>query len=164
MHQAILEFAQAVPFEGSVLDVGALDVNGALSSVIPVTLRVDMRLGPGVDEAVSAEGLIERFGRESWDNVASADMLEHAKDWRACMENMWGVLKPGGILLLTMASIQKGRHAYPDDYWRFTLQQFLSLFGDNEVLSVLHHRISIGAIVRKSAPLTLKAEPMAVPP
>ena len=163
MHSAILEFAQTVPMTGTILEVGSLNVNGSLREVLPITLGVDMRPGPGVDEVCTAEALPERFGADSWDNVASADMLEHAEDWRGAMRGMWDVLRPGGVLLLTMASVRKGRHAYPDDYWRFELPDFLALFGDNEVIGLFEHRVSIGVAVIKSAPLNLTIEPLKVP-
>lgn len=159
----IRDFAKKHEFKGTILDVGALDVNGSLSQALPVTLRVDMRPGKGVDEVVNACDLLERFGPESWDNVVSAEMLEHAQDWRGAMINMWGVLRPGGAMLLTMASIRKGRHAYPDDYWRFPLDRFMKLFGSNEIIAKMDHKITIGAIVRKSGPLTLDIDPDRVP-
>lgn len=164
MHQAILDFARRHTFTGTVLEVGSLNVNGSLRSVIPVTLGVDMRPGPDVDEVVNACDLVKRFGPESWDNVVSAEMLEHAEDWRGALNSMWDVLKPGGKLLLTMASIHKGRHAYPDDYWRFrNVWDFLRLFHDNHCEGYFEHRVSIGACVAKSGPLRLDIEPYRVP-
>ena len=167
MHRAILDFARRCYtdhlIEGRVIDVGALDVNGALSQVIPIDLRVDMQEGKGVDLVMPAEKLIDHFGHESWDHVVSADMLEHAENWRAVMRSMWGLIKPGGTLLLTMASIHKGRHAYPDDYWRFPMVDFLRLFGENQILATMSHRISIGAFVRKTHPLNLDIDPVEVP-
>jgi SAM-dependent methyltransferase len=161
----ILEFAKRFKdqISGSVLDVGSFNVNGSLKSVLPVTFGIDMRKGPGVDEVLDVCGLVERFGPESFDHVVSADALEHIEHWRTAMEQMWAVLKPGGLLLLTMASPSKGRHAYPDDYWRMPIPMFLAMFGKNEVLGSFDKPVSMGAVVRKSGPLMLDFEPNKVP-
>lgn len=163
MHPDILRFARRHQPTGACIDVGAYNVNGALSDVWPITLRVDMRAGPGVDRVLDAGALVETFGPESWDNVASAEMLEHAEDWRGALGNMWAILKPGGLLLLTMASRKKGRHAYPDDYWRFDFADFLRLFAANQIIDSFDGVVSIGALVRKSGPLDLTCNPHAVP-
>lgn len=150
-------------FQGRVLDVGSYDVNGSLREVLPVTVGVDMRKGPGVDEVCNATALTAHFGPESFDCVVSSEALEHMEHWDLSMRNMWDVLKPGGVFLLTMASTGKGRHAYPDDYWRFPMKKFLALFGENQIIDSFEDRISIGLITRKTHPLDLSIVPMAVP-
>lgn len=161
MHADILAFAKrfAGRISGQVLDVGSLDVNGSLSSVLPITLGTDMRAGKGVDQVVDACDLLFTFGPNSFDHVCSADALEHIQFWREAMANMWAVLKPGGLLLLTMANPSKGRHNYPSDYWRMPMPMFLAMFGANEVLGKFESGPSMGAAVVKSGPLFLDFEP-----
>lgn len=165
MHSVILAFARKhkAKLTGRVLDVGSYNVNGQLRDVVPITIGVDMSEGPGVDQVCNASDLLETFGPESFDNVCSADALEHIEDWRAAMANMWAVLKPGGHLLLTMANTRKGRHNYPNDYWRFPMSDFAALFGANKVLDTFLDGPSQGAIVVKSAQLDLSIEPIKVP-
>lgn len=164
MHAVILAFAKkhAHRITGRVLDVGSYNINGELRVVLPVTIGVDMTAGPGVDQVVNASDLLATFGPESFDSVCSADALEHIEDWRAAMVNMWGVLKPGGHLLLTMANMKKGRHNYPNDFWRFPLADFLKLFGANEVIDSFETVPSMGAVVVKSGDIDLSIEPVAV--
>lgn len=163
MHQVILDFARKhkARFSGSILEVGSLNVNGTLRDVIPVTVGLDMRPGPGVDVVADVSNMA--FGPESFDHVVSSDALEHIEHWRLAMDAMWNVLKPGGCLLLTMANPRKGRHAYPDDYWRMPMPMFLGMFGDNEVLGSFEGGPSMGAVVVKSCPLCLDFEPLKVP-
>lgn len=162
MHGVIKDFAKRFEFTGTILEVGALDENGSLSQVLSISLRTDMRDGKGVDEVIDACDLLDRFGPEAWDNVVSAEMLEHAERWDDALRNMWGVLKPGGKLLLTMARESKGYHGYPADYWRFPMADFLRLFGNNEVLGSFDSHPSIGACVVKSGPLDLSIRPRLV--
>lgn len=161
MHADILAFAEkyAGRINGRVLDVGSLNVNGALSSVLSITIGTDMRAGNGVDQVVNASDLLATFGPESFDHVCSADALEHIEQWREAMENMWAVLKPDGVLLLTMANPRKGRHNYPSDYWRMPMRMFLAMFGANAVLGKFESGPSMGVAVVKSGPLMLDFEP-----
>lgn len=148
---------------GTVLEVGSFNVNGALRDTLDVTVGIDMREGPGVDVVVSACSLVAEFGLESFNCVVSADALEHIEDWKLAMEQMWAVLKPNGVLLLTMANPDKGRHAYPDDYWRFPMADFKRLFGENEIVGEFYGGPSMGCCVIKTLPLFLDVTPIKVP-
>src|SRR3972149_7953176 len=81
----------------TVLEVGALDVNGSLRppslSLGPaVYTGVDMQGGPGVDVICRVERLTGRFGRASMDVVVSTEMLEHVEDWEGAVGDPRGVL------------------------------------------------------------------------
>lgn len=165
MNGSVERFAKkyASMFSGQVLDVGSFNVNGALRDYLPVTVGVDMREGPGVDRVCNSNALLDTFGAEYFDAVVSADCLEHTEDWRAALRNMWAVLKPDGILMLTMANPKKGRHGYPNDYWRWPLDRFKLLFGQNAILGSFLEGPSMGVILRKEHPLDLTHEPDKVP-
>jgi SAM-dependent methyltransferase len=112
--------------DARVLEVGSYNVNGSvrpyIESLAPARyLGSDMRSGPGVDYVVDCEQ-IESISNFPWDIVISAEMLEHAKNWRLCMRRMESVLRPAGLLLLTTRSPGFPLHAYPHDYWRFTVR------------------------------------------
>src|SRR5678815_2997874 len=115
---------------GSVLEVGSRDVNGCVRDLVPHAIGTDMESGRNVDVVCRAEKLLEHFGEERFDAVMSFDAFEHIEDWRGNVTAMWGVLKPGGWLVITMASPQKGRHGYPDDYWRCNWEHVLAIFQD----------------------------------
>jgi predicted SAM-dependent methyltransferase len=145
---------------GRVLEVGSYNVNGTVRDVLPITLGVDMTEGPGVDEAVNVGDLITRFGNESFDSVVSCDALEHMEHWDSSLMNMWGVLKTGGWMCLTMAALTKGYHGYPSDYHRMTVDNLIKVFGDNKVPKSFVGRTSIGILVCKSAPLDYSIRPV----
>lgn len=155
--------ARAIPADALVLDVGSYNVNGAVRDYLPVTIGVDARDGPGVDAVVDACDLIGRFDSDAFDVVVSTDALEHMEDWFNALVNMWGVLRDGGLLILTMAAAKKGRHNHPNDFWRWSDEEFYQVFGENEILAKFAGGPSIGAMVRKTAPLDLSIKPRPVP-
>ncbi len=164
MNQWVLDFAKKHrgKITGNVLEVGSYNVNGALRSVFSISVGIDMRDGPGVDRVLSVTELLDTYGPESFDCVCSADALEHIEDWKGALENMWGVLKPSGVLFLTMANMKKGIHGYPSDYWRWPLDEFCRLFCYNSVLDCFEAGPSQGVVVIKTAALNLDIQPRAV--
>jgi ubiquinone/menaquinone biosynthesis C-methylase UbiE len=138
--------------EGRVLEVGSYNVNGSLKQLLPNRIGTDMRPGPEVDVVCKAEDLLKHFPPESFDAVISAETLEHIEDWRGAVKGMWDVLKPQGWLVCTMASVKKGRHAYPDDYWRMLPEHVMRVFPDCESCGNIG-RISLGWTVQKKRAL-----------
>jgi SAM-dependent methyltransferase len=109
-----------------VAEAGAQDVNGSARAAVEAHgpaayLATDMHPGSGVDIVCAAEDLPARFGCASADVVISTEMLEHAEDWQGALGGMLGVLKPGGVLLLTTRSEGFPPHDYPGDWHRFSV-------------------------------------------
>jgi cyclopropane fatty-acyl-phospholipid synthase-like methyltransferase len=148
---------------GAVLEVGSLDVNGSIRKAANVTIGIDIQKGRSVDIVMNACDTLEYFGEESFDAVVSVDAIEHSVEWKCFIQNMIGLLKTGNKLLLTAASPKKGRHNYPNDYWRFTEKMFRTIFEHQEVLEYYEHKISNGVIVRKiDNRLNLDFEPLRI--
>lgn len=130
MHPSAMAFACSALTEADVrgkyvIEAGAYDVNGSVrphvESLSPAKyIATDIRPGPGVDEVCSAEQLPVYWSNA--DLVISTEMLEHAADWRAAVEGMIDVLKPGGVLVLTTRSAGFPLHGYPEDHWRFPVE------------------------------------------
>lgn len=123
----------------NILEVGSRNLNGSIRPYImkygPKNyLGIDYVLGDGVDLIVDAMFLPERFGENIFDVVMSTEMLEHAEDWRSIVNGMKRVLKPNGLLIITTRSPGFPYHAYPYDYWRYTLDDFNEIFSDLEIL------------------------------
>jgi SAM-dependent methyltransferase len=107
------------PERRTVLDVGALDVNGTLRSVCPPGLDytgLDVEAGPNVDVVSTGKRL--PFASASFDLIVSTSCLEHdGAFWRTATE-MARVVKPGGFVYINAPS-NGIYHAYPRDCWRF---------------------------------------------
>jgi predicted SAM-dependent methyltransferase len=153
MNEEVRNFVQQHldKLKGDVLEVGSLNVNGSVRDLVPNAIGCDMRKGPNVDVVCDAERLIEKFGANKFDAVMTFDAFEHMEDWRWCVTAMWGVLKTNGWLVMTMASPAKGRHAYPDDYWRAKWEHVLQIFPDAQDMSTFG--ASMGWTVQKKREL-----------
>jgi len=76
---------------------------------------------------------VERFGSDRFDVVIATEVLEHIDDWRAAVDSIKGVLRPGGVALVTTRSPGFPYHGYPADYWRFDLPLMERAFADFEL-------------------------------
>lgn len=148
MHDSITDWVKRVlPAENMdgirVLEVGSYDINGSVRPYIESLgvadyLGVDAQAGPGVDRVVNCEHLVDEFGYGKWQLVVSTEMLEHARNWRTCCEQMAKMVAPRGLLLITTRSPGYPYHPCPDDYWRYTKYDLARIF---DILGLVTMRI-----------------------
>lgn len=64
------------------------------------------------------------FHTDAFDGIVLTEVLEHCTDPKAAMAEVFRVLKPGGLLLVTSPYIwpEHGIEGQYKDYWRFTRQ------------------------------------------
>jgi len=116
-----------------IIEVGSLNVNGTVRDFImefkPKSyIGIDIIEGNGVDKILSAEHLIKEFGKDSFDTVVSTEMLEHAENWRECVDNMKAVCRDWMIISTRGPGFP--HHEYPHDCWRYTQADFERIFAD----------------------------------
>jgi SAM-dependent methyltransferase len=139
--------AETFDAPGPVYEFGSYQVEGQvdyadLRSLFPGKGYVgcDMRPGPGVDrvEDVSAMTL----GDGVAGTVLCIETFEHVFEVRRAFDEVFRVLRPGGLFLIT-SPLNFRIHGYPDDYWRMTpncLRRMLAPYGGRLVGAQGHPR------------------------
>lgn len=170
MNGATLIFCRKTGFKrgDKVLDVGSMDVNGTVRDNFLAAgeyVGIDMREGKCVDRVMKAEDLPNHFTPGYFDIVVSSNTLEHVEFWREAIRGMWTVLKTGGNICIVTPTKEKGRHGYPDDFWRWTKEEFEYVFKDQQILkSELVDPRGVGIVAKKlNDSLHMDFEPYKVP-
>jgi SAM-dependent methyltransferase len=161
MHASVRDWIAArLPLiEGPrVIELGSYDVNGSVRPLVAVLkpteyVGVDLRPGPGVDVVgdVCSGFLRDRYGQ--FDLVISTETLEHVQSWPLFVHEMKRMAKPGGHLLLTCRSPGFALHDYPGDYWRFTVDDLRTAFGDFDLLVVEPDHEAPGVFLNATKPM-----------
>ncbi|MEO0438169.1 MAG: class I SAM-dependent methyltransferase [Pseudomonadota bacterium] len=113
-----------------VYEFGALQVSGSeqenLRPLFPDSdyVGADMRAGLGVDKVLNLHAL--DLADDSVGSIVCLDTLEHVEMPRTAVNEMFRVLKPGGVIAMSSV-FEFPIHGYPNDYWRFTPEGFRSL-------------------------------------
>jgi hypothetical protein len=90
-------------------------------------LGVDAIEGTGVDRVLNMEDPLPKDLRSSFYHVECISVLEHSKRPWLLAENIELAMIPGGTLYVSVPFIWRV-HAYPSDYWRFTIEGLAILF------------------------------------
>lgn len=129
MHPEALLFigraARHLPPGASVVELGSWEpeyrVRGQFASH-PYT-GIDLRPGGGVD--IVADAADWDGGGRQYECVVCAEVLEHSPRWRRIIQNAYKLLTPGGLLILTAASLARPPHSalipgppQPGEYYR----------------------------------------------
>jgi SAM-dependent methyltransferase len=117
-----------------------LDVGCGRKPYAPWFPHVTQYLGLDIGENALADRLISEgqawpFADGAFDCVVSFQAFEHIKDIALTLHEVDRVLKPGGLLCLTMP-FTAYEHAAPSDYRRLSQHGVRQLFPDYEILEV----------------------------
>jgi len=135
MRDLIKEFviicAENLPFPEPIYEFGSLQVQGQegyadLRPFFPGKKYVgaDIRSGPGVDVILNLHDI--DLPSESIGSVLSLDTLEHVEYPRKAIREVYRILRPNGIFIVSSV-MNFPIHDYPYDIWRFTPEGFISL-------------------------------------
>lgn len=135
MRQNVRDFvsvaAAALPFQEPIFEFGSLLVPGqeSFADVRPLFpgrayVGADIRPGAGVDQVLDLHDINLPAG--SVGTVLCLDTLEHVEYPHRALEEIFRILKPGGIVVITSVMLF-GIHDFPHDYWRFTPEAFRSI-------------------------------------
>lgn len=114
--------------DGRILNVGAL-VGPDYRALFPGREIVGVDARPGSDITCDLTGNCAELGEERFAAVLCCSVLEHCLRPWLLAANLERLLKPAGLLYLTVPWIWR-YHRYPDDYWRMSAAGAVSLFSE----------------------------------
>lgn len=116
MHAEVEDFVRRAvdelgPFTRTV-EFGSLDINGSIRHLFTGDyIGVDREPGPLVDVVADA---CQWEPDESVDCVVCCEVLEHLAEWPDLLASAARALRPGGVVILTMAGPGRGPHSAVD--------------------------------------------------
>lgn len=132
------------PIKGRVLDVGCgrKPYAGWLSSAT-THVGIDIQSAEGIDLIVDLNG-VWPIQSASFDVILCTQVLEHVRNMDGVMEEMLRVLKPGGILILTVPFCYN-EHGTPGDYRRFPVPGIQAILDRHYVVIELKRQGGFGS-------------------
>ncbi len=124
----LIRVLERFPILEPIYEIGSYRVEGQeefadLRPFFPKKVYVgcDIRPGLGVDRVEDVHCL--KIKSNSVGTVLIFDTLEHVENVHRAMDEIYRILKPGGMVI--MSSVMNFPiHDYPSDYWRFTPRAF----------------------------------------
>lgn len=122
--QDILEVGSRHYADGAVSDLRELIVRSrGTSKEEPRIVGCDLAPGENVDVVAdltdSMELIAEAFNYRMFDTIFCLSVLEHVPDCVSMARNLSTLLKPGGVIFVSVPFVFR-LHEYPVDMWRFT--------------------------------------------
>ncbi|MCA9061901.1 MAG: methyltransferase domain-containing protein [Planctomycetaceae bacterium] len=106
-------------------------------------VRFDIECVPGITDVIG-DAMNMPFDDESFDCVVATECMEHVSDPFRFVNQLTRVLRPGGLVVLTVPFLFH-QHGDPFDFWRPTRHCLSRLFESYEtvVVTSLGHRIHV---------------------
>jgi predicted SAM-dependent methyltransferase len=130
----------------SILEIGSIDTNGSPRSFFSGDyLGIDIQKGKGVDLVLSGYLIADYFSEGLFDAVLCLHLLEHvAKPWEI-IENVYHVLRSGGLFYVSIPTFGFPKHDYPKDYWRLSEEAVREvIMKDYAILDLEHGQTKYG--------------------
>ena len=97
-------------FNAKVLEVGSVNINGSIRMLFSNCdfLGIDLAPGPDVDLVCEGQKLDHPDG--TYDTIVTAECFEHNPFWVETFENMYRMIKPNGLIIMTCATTGRPEH------------------------------------------------------
>lgn len=128
----LVDFLQSYRTDGYTLDIGCGD--RMYKELFPNSICVDIDKNRKPDMIVDVHHM-EVFADNTFDCILCTEVLEHCYAPWIAADEMFRVLKPGGILLLSTRFVYP-LHDTPYDYYRFTKYGLKMLFNNYRILEL----------------------------
>ena len=124
-----------------VLDIGSQDINGNNKTFFsnPDYVGVDVNEGKNVDVVCKGH---EYKSDKPFDVVCSTECFEHDPFWKDTINNMYGLLRPGGLFFFTCASDGRDEHGTKrtapslEDWIQHEWENYYMNINENHIRSV----------------------------
>lgn len=93
-------------------------------------------LGDNVTKIINAKTIFED---NYFDSIICTEVLEHVEDTNLAIEEMYRVLKPNGVAIITTPFVWQ-IHGHPYDFRRFTLAGLTKIFEENKFEIIQKHK------------------------
>ena len=121
---------------GLVLDVGAK--SAPYRQYVPATRYMRLDIDPSRHPDICCDVHELSWETDFFDTVLAIEILEHLYDPQRAVDRLCGVLKPGGVCILSTRFLYR-YHPDPEDHYRFTWDSLRHLFKDFRHVEVYHH-------------------------
>ncbi|MEX0918569.1 MAG: class I SAM-dependent methyltransferase [Candidatus Paceibacterota bacterium] len=135
------DFVRKYQTKAYTLDIGC--EGKRFLDAFPNRVGLDVIPGEGVDVVADAHQL--PFEKNTFDVVLCSEVLEHLHSPKQAISEMYRVLKPGGILILT-TRFMFPIHDAPADYFRFSKGSLYYLLTDWNVIDFQKEANALGTI------------------
>lgn len=115
------------------LDIGCAP-GSSYEKEFPNRIKIDILKSPNVDYILDVQNM-NQFKDNEFDCIICSEVLEHVKNPKKAINEMYRVLKKNGILILTTRFIFP-LHDTPNDYYRFTKYGLIFLLKDFKILEL----------------------------
>ncbi len=150
---ALDRFLQSRATDARTLDLGG--GSGPYADYFPNRTCMDVRPTPDVDFLGDAHHLPVRDA--AFDVVVCTEVLEHLKEPRAALDEMFRVLAPNGRLLLTTRFLFP-IHESPHDFYRYTRYGLEHLLARFEIVTLEEETDTMGTLAVLVQRLALQAD------
>lgn len=121
---------------GTVLDVGAQ--NSPYKNIIPYTKYMTLDIDEKLDPDICCDVHNINWQSNYFDVVIATEVLEHLYNPQKAIDEIYRVLKPGGICIVSTPFFYI-YHPDPKDYYRFTWDSLNYLFRNFSQIEIKHH-------------------------
>jgi SAM-dependent methyltransferase len=128
------QFARLTP--GAVLDVGSKAA--PYRALVPAGTYLRLDIDPAKHPDICCDLHELEWMGEPFDTVLAIEVLEHLYDPQRAIDRIYGVLKPGGVCILSTRFFFR-YHPDPEDHYRFTWDSLRHLFRHFQRVEVMHH-------------------------
>lgn len=128
------QFQRLAP--GVVLDVGAKAA--PYEAYVRAERYVRLDIDPAKKPDICCDLHELDWRGDPFDTVLAIEVLEHLYDPQRAIDRIYGVLKPGGVCILSTRFMFR-YHPDPQDHYRFTWDSLKHLFRHFRHVEVIHH-------------------------